>query len=396
MAKKSTGRRTIRIDVDAAALKQRMITLGVTRQTVVDRADDAGIQLSVGSVDGATGNGKASPATIRALAIALELSPAAFILQPEDHLALIAEIEVLLPFQVQLRRRGQFQEFRGRGLGRERKHDKGHLLRIKDPMQCVQDKKNLIKDPKLSRSLIKGIGVPSLFDAVYSSVTFTPIDDDHKDEPFVRDMTYNHFLMIGVVLVVNGKQDKTAIGYHRSVSHLKGTYKHTQGLSILWATGFEFNLKEAIDRDMWNWMKLASLHPDRAEDTFLGKEDPALLRLFSHKLSLTPSVCSIRPLCVVTNDQRKTKPRVYTQYIFQIDVTPRGKANIIEQIMNTYVTEPDQPVAVPFKHDMHKHFTNHKGEPNLMDTAAWQALHPRKYRDAPPGVAVAGFEVHGG
>lgn len=381
MAKKKAGRRTTRLSIKVDVLTNTIAAHGLSHDEIVDKASESDINVGIRTVRGVINEALASPNSIKALAVVLSLPTAEFVLNADNHRDILDAIDALLPKRV-----------------RERIHSKGRIVHPKDPMHCVQDKKNLIRDPGLSRALINGIGVPSLFDAVYNSATFTPIDDAHKDVPFVPGMDYNHFLMIGAVLIVNGHKEKTAIGYHRSVSHLKGTYKHTQGLSILWATGFEFNLKETMDRDMWNWMTLASETPDQAEQAFIGKNDPALLRLLSHKLTLNPKNCSIRPLCVVTNDQRPlNKPRIYTQYVFRIDVTPQrrnqGKARSIDQLMGEFVQEPDQPAAVAFKPDVHTQFVNHKGHTNRMDVAAWHQLHPNKRRSTPQGITAARFDL---
>lgn len=378
MAKKRAGRQTSRLPIKADVLRKQIAALSLSHGEVVTRAEHAGILISVTSLRGALSAGIASPRTISAFVAALQLSTEDFVVdEKNDHQDVLTSIDRLLATQ-----------------GRQRIHSQGRIVHPRDPMHCVQDKKNLIRDERLSRALIKGMGVPSLFDAVYNSATFTPLDDAHKDQPFVPGMDYNHFLMIGCVLVLNTPREKTAVGYHRAVSHLKGTYKHTQGLSVLWATGFEFNIKETTDQHMWNWMTLASESPNQAEDAFIGKKDPALLRLLSHKLSLNPRICSISPLCVITNDQRQHKPRVYTQYVFQIEVTPKGKPQPVDKLMGDVVQNPDQPAAVAFKPEVQGQFVNHKGRTNKMDVAAWQQLHRDRRPRTPAGITATAFGVH--
>lgn len=375
---RQSGRRTSRLPIAVDVLKNRISALGISHQAIVNQSDDAGTYVGISSIRGAITDGKASPKTIKAFALALKLPTAVFVADSDQHRGVLDAIDALLPTQA-----------------RQRIHTQDRILHPRDPIHCVQDKKNIIRSPRLSRALIKGIGVPSLFDAVYNSATFTPLDDDHKDRPFVPGMSYNHYLMIAAVLIVNHPREKSAIGYHRAISHLKGTYKHTQGLSILWATGFEFNLKETMDRDMWNWMNLASQSPHEAEAAFIGKDDPALLRLLSHKLTLNPSICTITPLCVITNDQRPSgKPRVYTQYVFSIEVTPRGQPRPINQLISEYIQSPDQPAAVAFQADMHTQFVNHKGQTNHMDVAAWEHIHQRAPRPIGNTISVTKYAIH--
>ena len=377
MSKQDRGRRASRLRIRASVVKTKIHVVGIRHQEIVHQAEDAGVRVGISSIRGALSQGKASPNTIRAFAVVLKLPPIDFVVDAETHADVLAAIEAAVSIR-----------------GRQRIHGKGRTVSPQDPMRCIQDKKNLIRDPGVSRRLIKGIGVPSLFEAVYESVIFTPIDDAHKDQPYVPGMDYNHFLMIGAVLVVNGQEGKSAIGYHRSISHLKGTYKHTRGLSILWATGYEFNLKETLDQDMWNWMRGASESPDEAQDAFIGKKDPALLRLLSHKLNLAPATCSISPLCVITNDQQHSRPRVYTQYVFRIEVTPRGKRRSIDQIMAEIVQEPDQSAAVAYKPDVQSQFVDHNEQANLMDVAAWQRLHSHKHWRRPSGITAERFMVY--
>ncbi|MEM9108477.1 MAG: hypothetical protein AAGC72_00445 [Planctomycetota bacterium] len=387
MKKKTAGREKTRLPVRVDVLKKFLTDQGLARKDIAIKAEKREINVGIGTVHGVFNEGIASPNAIKAFAVVLSIKTGEFVKNDEKHRAILDPIDDLVPRQA-----------------RQRIHTQGQTRYPGDPFDhCIQDKKNIIKDLATSRALITATGVPSLFESIYNSATFTPIDDAHKDKPFVPGMDYNHFLMIGAVLIINTPQKKVAIGYHRSPnSDALATYKHVDGLSILWATGFEFNLKETMDLDMWDWMNLVSQSPEQAEDAFIGKDDPTLLRLLSHKLTLTSGHCSIRPLCVITNDQRsKTKNRVYSQYVFAIDITSptthakrNGKADPLDKLMGQIIQKPDRSIAVAFKPDSQDYFKNAKGRVNKMDVAAWQRLHRRASQDMPTGISVGKFEVH--
>ena len=360
MSKKNPGRRKNRIPINSDTIRIRIDTAGLVVNEIVTKAEQHGIEISESSIREALRVNKASPQVIRALSLTLEVSPFEFVADKDQHQ------EVLQPIHDEL---GTTE--------RTRIYSGGRVRRANDPSQNVQDKKNVITDPRVSNSLIKMIGVPSLYKAVCSSAIFTPLDDAHKDTPYVPGMDYNHFLMIGAIVTLNwpGLDKPVAIAYHRSPGKLQYTYKHTKGLSVLWATGFDYPVGVTSDLDMQQWIDLATESPEQAEEAFMTGMNSTLVRLLSHKLKLSPYPLSIKKLGVVTNDQRKDKPRVYTQYVFQIMIDLDRIPRSVDSLLKVIVQEPDQPELFSLSRHASDQLINYEGQSILVDLAAWNLMH---------------------
>ncbi len=378
MGKKKPGRPNIRIPIDADKVKIRFNASGMVARSIVTQAARFDIDISESSIREAIRARKASPNVLRAISIVLEVSPYEFVKDTKKHADVLQAIHEEL---------GDTE--------RQRVFSGSRTRRAKDPSQRVQDKKNLIVDPKVSNALIKMVGVPSLYEAVCASGMYTPLNDAHKDTPYVPGMAYNHFLMLGVVVRLSWpKQEQhLAIAYHRQRGRLNYTYKHTKGFSILWATGFEYPVGVTRDPDMQHWIDLATENPRDAEDLFIGNANPTLLRLFTHKLKLIKTNCSIKPLGVVTNDQQPSKPRVYTQYVFQIDVELESEPPDMAAFLKTIVQEPDQPETIACEPQASDQFINDNGQPLRMDIAAWRLILGSKVSDKDAAAYSAGFEI---
>lgn len=272
------------------------------------------------------------------------------------------------------------------------------LLGRNTPLLQPQDVKNLIKDKTISQRLIKRNNLPSLYEAITHSKMYHPDADARKDRPDVEGFEYNHFLQIGAVALVIHPESKVpvAAGYNRVPGgSVKGTYLHTSGVSILWATGFIFGLAVTRDMEITDWVATAYHEPEKAADAFMGRDNPVLLQLLSHKLNLYGCSRTIRPLGIVTNDQRKgrsPRPRIYTQYLFEVRITLKDKRPL-ERCLRSIVQEPDQVQPVLLEPGAERQFFDLKGEPNRMDIAAWKLLLGAKVDHPDAAGHTAGFTL---
>jgi hypothetical protein len=236
--------------------------------------------------------------------------------------------------------------------------------------------KNVLRCQTTSEALLAG-KPPSLLAAIEASVLFPALGDSHKDTPFVPEFDYNHFVQLSVVVTVRpaGADHPFVVGYCRTPGMMPFSYVHTQGLAILWTTGFLHGLGHTADLDMHEWVLLAQQSPKQAAEAFMGTDDPVLLRLLGHRLDLSGHKWTISPLGVVANDQRSpTVRRVYSQYVFRVDVNLPDAPREIGPTLRELVIGPEQPVQLDWHDDRDERFVNGKGQPNLMDIVTWRAL----------------------
>jgi len=262
---------------------------------------------------------------------------------------------------------------------KEPHHQQRYLLAETD----YQDRKNVIRETSVCTTLLELSSVPSLADCVRSSAMFMPIDSQHKDYPNVPGTKYNHFFQVGAVLTCGPKTSRPpVIGYTRSPKEGFPHYTYTQGASILWGASYVFHDGRAEEPSiMDNWLADAICKPERAAEMFCNGSLAApctLLRLLSYKLRLRRLSPAIRPLGVITNDQRKQdgSGRAYTQYVFEVE-TPVSEEQATLDVLNVI----EAPNLTPFllRHDVdpEKVFSSADGKKNKMDIVAWQALKDR-------------------
>ena len=364
MARKKTGRpRGWRFDVEL--VRRRMEALVLTTARMALEAGRAGLcphgrPITESGLNEALRVGRTSKDTLVILCRLLALKPSALITDPQFPRNEAVELE--------------------RQLNRTRRisiEDDATALARPGTLQPRQDLKNVLRSAHTRDALLNG-QPPSLREAVLDSVLFPALDDAHKDLPFVPGTDYNHFIQLALVVPVwfAGDEQPVVLGYHRSPTILPYTYVHTQGVSLLWTTGFLHGLGQMADLDMHEWIELTGTQsPAEAQAAFLDGSDPTILRLLEHRLCLAGHQRTIRPLGVVTNDQRgQGKARVYTHYVFRCDLklpdTPADRMLVLADL----IAGREQPVPLHWNDHRDQRFRSANGRPNLMDIVVWRGL----------------------
>lgn len=239
-----------------------------------------------------------------------------------------------------------------------------------------QQIKNIIANADVSKRLLEAKDLPTLLECIIASEVYAPRRDEEKDRPLKEDLGYNHFFQLSAVLFWSDQKDhsRNFIGYLREPKATISQFVHTQGLSVLWAGSYGYNLYGRPDI-MDAWVRSVARDEERAARQMVGGKSPILLQILEYKLSICDATTSILPLGVVTKDERPKSKRVYTQYVFLVELLPTEPIVGPSEVTET-IDAPDVCVlTLPTSVDPHTAFTNHKGDKNLMDILVWQALH---------------------
>jgi len=354
--------------IDPVPLRQRMKVLAWTIERTSLMARRQGETLSASAIRQALRRSSTSTETVYVLGTVLGLTPREFV------------IDATYPAEEAKR----IERRIGHPRPRIRTNHKPGIL-SSEVSRPQQDVKNVLVSATISERLLEAKSPPSLLEAVRSTVLFPSLNDAHKDTPFAPNMDYNHFIQLGVVLMIQeaGEAAPLVVGYNRSPGLNPVSYVHTQGLSILCTTGFVHGLGHMADLDMHEWIHQASTSPEEGERILLGGDDPSLLRLLAHRLDLTGRQYTLEPLGIVTNDQRHAagnsggggdNRRVYTQYVFRLTVKLPDATNDLPSILRSIVLPPEEPVALRLDGAMESCLVDPHGRANLMDVLAWRAL----------------------
>jgi hypothetical protein len=245
----------------------------------------------------------------------------------------------------------------------------------------LQDVKSVIRSRALSNRLLHLKNPPSLFDSIRDSVNFLPVDDQHKDKPFLTGHKYNHFLQLSALISVISASVRSTevIGYYRSAVPGRPHHLHTQGVAILWGISFYYGpVRSPALPILQEWMESVARDTQAASDSFYGSSDCVLTKLVRHKIPNLANVPKrIFPLGVITRDERDPngQGRVYTQYVFniQIDKPASDHTGRFIQVLGI----PDVrllPLSLT-RDDAESLFINPTTKKNNpMDIAAWRSL----------------------
>jgi hypothetical protein len=239
----------------------------------------------------------------------------------------------------------------------------------------LQDVKLVLDAPRLSKALLAGKNAPSFAECVEKTNLWTPVDDRHKDYPFLPGKTFNHFIQLGVVVALDIQDEARIIGYTRRPRPQVPSQVHTKGRSILfgfssWAhIGRHKHDKSLLDA----WLDTVD-EQNQAERALVGGAAPIILQLATQKIDLLDHKCRIVPFGVITRDERGDSfKRVYTQFVFHVIVSVATK-NIDRFVMHI-PTSGLEISRLPDNIKPEKIFVGEKGRLNTMDIVAWNALH---------------------
>lgn len=237
----------------------------------------------------------------------------------------------------------------------------------------LQDIKAVIAAPNLSRRLLAAKITPSLREVLRASAIITTIDDSHKDHPFCPPLSYNHFVSICAVITLPRYDDAYVLAYERMSPRHLPSYKHTRGLSILFATTPVCRLVHHQQSEFDEWLHICDVDCSQAVTALIGPRQPILLRALRHKLDLCACRAEITPFGVVTNDQRDRQlQRVYTHFVFHVHLAV-GRKNLDQFV--TGILAPGLTLC-RLKHDIidDQTFVGDKARKNTQDIAVWRAL----------------------
>lgn len=242
-----------------------------------------------------------------------------------------------------------------------------------------QDVKNVIRSEDLSQRLLAGES-PSLVQALRESAMFTPLNNDHKDIPFVPGSSHNHFLQLTAVVSLHdlGADQRYLLANIRDPGvsgPLMPRFTHTKGLSILWTTGFFCGLKHSPAGDLDQWLSHVLAGQLTATHDFEGHDARLLRNLLGHRLRLGGYSRTTRPLGIITRDQRSAdRNRVYTHYTFEVEIRFSETKVDWQLMVDRLVVGPEKPRLVPAVDQVEQVLTNDRGRPLVMDLLAWRRL----------------------
>ena len=238
----------------------------------------------------------------------------------------------------------------------------------------TQDIKVLVASAQICKSLLQRGPRPTFLDCVLHSVAFTPIDDKHKDYPFVPQSKYNHFFQPSAVVVIQQRKDMYVLACKRTAQDGSPDYLHTQGRSILFASDYLRKVHRHRQSPMDRWVQIANRDKKKGVRDFLDKEG-TLVQILQYKIDLLQRASLVEPLGVISNDQRaKGSNRVYTQFVFRIDVRLKDREDIDRAVRA--ISAPGLVLSrLPGDLDPEAYFVGRAGRKNAMDILAWQTLH---------------------
>lgn len=244
----------------------------------------------------------------------------------------------------------------------------GYMKRMKHYQKS--DVKNRVAELEISQRLLDGESVP-MIEAFGNSRIFTPASSDEKDRSFPPGFDYNHFLSLAMVLT--DRKSDVVIAYVRQLGQLTSSYIHQQGCSIIWATSVLFGLKHDDQMRFDNWFTAACEKPETALKSFIEGPDPPITFALSHRINLTGIKHKIRPMAVITNDQRSSdKLRVYTHYVFECELKKISLDDTLSK--SSLIVPPEEPFTIPLTNSDEDLFRPDGMRPNLMDIALLRRL----------------------
>ncbi len=236
----------------------------------------------------------------------------------------------------------------------------------------LQDVKVVLDDVSYSNRLLEVAGpLPTFLECVLHSVTFTPVSDSHKDRPFLPSFSYNHFIQSSMLVVIkNG--DPSLLGYSRMEQLGEPTCVHTSGLSVLFSSARPQTIKGFGTSPLDTWRRIGLTQPQRARHDLIGHGRCLLLETLRHKLDLVGEDVRIEPFGVITNDQRPDYQRIYSQYVFRVDLHAHG--GDLDLYVNSLRPRHHRLHRLPEGLDEEDYFTGRDGKKNAMDIVAYRAL----------------------
>jgi hypothetical protein len=235
-----------------------------------------------------------------------------------------------------------------------------------------QDVKLVLESLDLSDSLLARRGMPTFAECLKATSVWTPVNDSHKDHPCLRGHKYNHFVQPSVVVTLDLKEPARVLAYSRVKRSRQPSNVHTDGLSILFGASPLWNVDRHEPSSLDHWLAIADTR--RGAKALLAGTSPALLQMVRYKIDLLRYECRIRPLGVITKDERRQgHKRVYTQFVFHVAVKVPTKS--VDDFLHGIPGQGLYRVSETINPETT--FVNEEGKPNVMDVIAWQALHGR-------------------
>lgn len=238
-----------------------------------------------------------------------------------------------------------------------------------------QDIKAVLGDRRLSEHLLTGRSAPSLAAALAASVTYTPINDQHKDHPFCAAFDYNHFLGLAVVVTLPPFDDAFVIAYERAPSILHSSAVHTQGLSVLFSATPMHSLKHHERTVFDDWLHSCAHDARSAQAALLDPHRSPIVVALRHKLDISGCTARLRVFGVATNDQRQDGcRRVYTSYVLQAELQARGRGRNLDTLVSQVNAHGVRICRL--KKDIHDEtaFASSPAKTNNLDIVVWRSL----------------------
>lgn len=193
-------------------------------------------------------------------------------------------------------------------------------------------------DESLSRSLLAlDLAVPSFVDVVQRADEVT-LTQKEKHMGTVGSPPYRHFLQYSVVVTIATGGERLLLCHNR----VGNDCVNTRGNSVLLSRSMAFQYRQEPS-PLDAWVPMARRSPREGCALFCKDAQggwPVALRLMQERIRIPERarLSSVRPACVITNDQRGTVGRdgsarnsVYTSYVMHLDFAGTGKHRVEPQ-----------------------------------------------------------------
>ncbi|MEM8783474.1 MAG: hypothetical protein AAGE65_11545, partial [Planctomycetota bacterium] len=237
--KKSNSRGPASFTIDVDKLKTLFARYGLNPNQIAKRVrEQQALPNNESAYRRALEKRQATAEIIAALSLVLDVSPSFFVTDPSYTPETARKIDEL---------KGQSR--------RSRVLEKETVLPGGARRLQTQDVKNVIHSQEISKALLNGGPIPSLFDAVVGSKMLMPQTDEEKDD-VPRDGEVHHFLSLSVLPLIRpkGRRKTYAVAAHRNRDLFASDHQHTFGMSCLISASFFFNIKTRVDECMDEWV----------------------------------------------------------------------------------------------------------------------------------------------
>jgi hypothetical protein len=246
------------------------------------------------------------------------------------------------------------------------------------PPKLRADRKNILRDPRLSARLLQG-ETPSLAECVVASRTVA-IELNEKNKPLGEWLPYNHFVAPSAILSVRVSDSGRLmrLGFTRAAQPRDPGFRLTTGAAILWTASYDYNLAHEKGAPMDLWIERLAQEPAAAVRSFTNGPECTLLQILKYKIELVGLDAVCEPFAIITNDLRNpTGGRVYTHFVFHMTLS-RSSPTDISGLLSCIRARRGQniyPLAADFQGD---ELVGQEGQRNPMEYAAWEGLHNGK------------------